>query len=120
MILRDWKLPHDTAMSRLDWSPLALRRKRLKLMQFFKFYRGTHAYPTRRFVHICFSGRRVSLRLNKPHALDLTAPRTLCYSQCFEYSVLKLWNALSCDDLTAAPICKLSRFKDFIAGVSFH
>jgi hypothetical protein len=83
----------NTLYNETGWDSMSERRKKHKLIQFYKMYHGmTPAYLTQ-LIPTCTSDR---IRPNTRHTSDVTVPpaRTNLYRDSFLPSTIRLWNEL--------------------------
>lgn len=113
--LKDWNIPYNEALSKAGWESLYARRQKLKLCQFFKFYRGIHDHHFQ-FVHSVDTGRRISARSNlPPHHLEQRKHNSMSYEQCFLFSSIDHWNRLSTETVSGS----FFHFKRLLGDVTF-
>jgi hypothetical protein len=115
LYLNDFTLNYDAALQKAGWSSLSDRRKRLKLCQFYKFYRGLHPFDFYDFTFRLKSDLRCSSRTCDPH--HLVVPRHFydAFKQSFMFSCLFLWNQLPYE----VALLNLNAFRTALNNTSF-
>ena len=96
-ILNDWTIDYDLGLEKLGWTRLRVRRLHLKLLQLYKYYHEFAFYPPGRLARDADTSLRRSQRLAAPHRLPDRAVKKDSFRQSFEYSTIRLWNALPSD-----------------------